>query len=310
MKVQEHPLRDIARVLVYYSVPLIIRLLPAGKEFSLYRLMGRVYKLIARRKVKKLRDNFLEVLSFESEKQVDSEIQNYIENHFVDRLQLFSFPRLNRKNIHNYIHVDNMEMLARMLEKGRGCVIIHGHFGPAQLFIAAIALAGYPITQLGYISREGYSYIGEKVALRKRFDLEEQIPGEIFYTDQFLRPIFNKLRNNEVISNAGDGSLFVDHLGKLVSINFLGKTRPFPVGAVSMAQYNKSVLLPFFINKVPGGNYSGSFGQEIEIEPGPQGTQKAVQEFANLLAMEVRKSPGLWHFWDEFSEADHKAALN
>lgn len=304
MKVNEHPLRDVARVVVYYLVPLLIRLLPAGREFDLYRLMGRLYAFIARGKTAGLRANFSEVLSFADQRQLDLVVRGYIENHFVDRLQLFSFPRLKENNIHKYLRVENMDRLKDSLAKGRGCVIIHGHFGPAQLFIAAIALAGFPITQLGYIAREGYSFIGEKVAVRKRLELEAQIPGEIFYTDRFLRPIFKKLRNNEVISNAGDGTLFGDHLGKQVPVQFLGRTRPFPVGAVSMAQANGAVLLPLFIGRVPGGNYAGSFGQQIKVEPGPDGITKAVQDFANLLAEEVGKSPELWHFWDEFPQAE------
>lgn len=308
MKVREHPLRDVARIAVYYGMPQLVRLLPAGMEFKFYRFLGRLYALIARGKVRHLKNNLLKILPFENEQQVDKVVRGYIENHFVDRLQLFSFPRLSAKNIDKYLRIDNLDKLKESLAKGQGCVIIHGHFGPAQLFIAAIALAGYPITQLGYISREGYSYIGEKVAVRKRLELEAQIPGKIFYTDQFLRPIFQKLKNNEVISNAGDGTLLRDHVGKLVPVAFLGETRPFPIGSVTLAQHSKAELLPLFISKLPGKNYSGRFGRPIKIEPGAEGVGQAVQEFANMLAGEIANSPELWHFWDEFPEVARPTA--
>ncbi len=304
MNVQEHPLRDIARLLVYYGVPPLLRLLPAGTEFKLFQLMGRIYFLMARKKSRHLKSNFRKIFPLKDNEQMDDIVRGYIENHFVDRLQLFSFPRLNEENIHKYIQIDNMTMLRKSLNNGRGCVIIHGHFGPAQLFIAAIALAGFPITQLGYISREGYSYIGEKVALRKRLELESSIPGEIFYTDQFLRPIYKKLKNNEVISNAGDGSLIGENIGKLIPVSFLGEKRMYPIGSVSLAQHAGAVLLPLFISKVPEGRYIGKFGQPITVEPGVKGVEKAVQEFSTLLGNEIRKSPELWHLWDEFPDVE------
>ena len=308
LKTQENPLRDAARIVVYYGMPALVRILPPGVDFALYRAMGRLFAKISRRFRNHVESNLSETFPDLNKGQISGLAEDYFKNHFVDRMQMFSFPGFNEGNINRYVELVNGERLTAALDKGRGCVLIHGHYGPAQLFIACIALAGFPITQVGYMAKRNYSAIGQKVAVGARLRLESCIPGEIFYADKFLRPVIRKLKNNEVVANSGDGTGGGEFIGKHITVPFLGGERPFPVGSVTMAQRTGAELLPLFLSQSTDGRYSVVLDEPIDVLPGEKGITQAVHEFADRFTNQVRSQPALWHFWDEFPKAFESVA--
>lgn len=300
MKVEENILRDVGRLVLYYIFPVLVKILPAGTEFALYRFLGRIFYRISRGKRAIVEKNLSLAFPDRGPDFIQEQTRQYFENHFVDRLQLFSFSRLTEKTIDRYIIFEGMDHLRQALMAGKGSVLVHGHYGPAQLFIAGIALSGFPITQIGYVSREGYSFIGKHVAVKKRLELEAAIPGSIFYADKFMKPIFKKLRYNEVIANAGDGTGGGLELGKSIRLPFLHSERNFPTGSVALAQRTGAALIPLLLSKKSDGRYLGSFQQHIAAGTSKEEMAKAVSDFAGLLENHLTKQPGLWHFWDEF----------
>jgi len=300
MKIKENPIRDLGRIFIYLFFPWFVRLLPPGVDFSLYRLMGRLYCLVGKNKKKVVEENLSNVFPEQDEKFIKKAVVAYFENHFVDRMQLFTFGRLKSSNIRHYIRIENIAMLERSLAKGKGCILIHGHYGPAQLFIAAISLAGFPITQIGYVHKQGYSFIGEKLALPMRFLLESKIPGKIFYADRFIRPVFRCLKKNEIIANAGDGTGGGNMLGRHKIIPFMKRYRAFPTGSVKLAETTGADLLPLFMNIAKDKTYRIRFGEPLKLERGEKDIDSVLRQYAGMFESQVLQNPGMWHFWDEF----------
>ena len=106
-------------------------------------------------------------------------IIKYYENHYVDRLQIFLFPRFNNDNIDQYHTFEGLENLDHALIKKQGCILIHAHIGPTQLPLCALGVKGYPVMQIGLPSDEGLTWIGRHVAFKLRQKYEAQIKASI-----------------------------------------------------------------------------------------------------------------------------------
>ena len=65
-----------------------------------------------------------------------------------NELEVLRYPTLNPSNIHDVCDVLGLEHLDLALNKGRGAILMIGHFGANQMIMPALGHRGYPIHQL------------------------------------------------------------------------------------------------------------------------------------------------------------------
>ena len=265
----------------------------------MYRAMGRAYYLLAPGKRAQLLSNLAALLGERGDlREVAGKC---VENHFVDRYLNFSFSKITKGTLHRYVSIEGLERLDAALARGKGCVLVHAHFGPSQLPLFALGMRGYRVNQVGGPDVWGLSRLGRR-CLRKFREDEKMIPVRIIQAEEFLRPVFECLRNNEVLMTAGDGTGGRRVIGKSAPFRFMGRTITFPIGAASIAARTGAAYIPIFM--VPGGR--GSRYRVIicgEVESAACGaeeravdmTGKFLDEFSGLLG----RYPYMWHFWDE-----------
>jgi KDO2-lipid IV(A) lauroyltransferase len=266
-------------------------------------MMGDIHYCFSRGKKKLLIHNFQTVLGERLNGRPVSELaQNYFRNHYVNQLQIFLFPRFTRKNIGNFHRIEGLEYLEDGLKKGKGCILVHPHFGPAQLPLCALGIMGYPMMQLGLPTDEGLGFIGKKVAFRLRMKYEGKIPAMIISADSFLKPVVKWLKSNKVVMITGDGAGGGKFIGKFIPVDFFGRSAMFPVGAARLAQKTGAMLLPLFTIIEKDNTYKTIIHeplkvncQQQDIESGEAITIKFIKKMENY----VEQYPFLWHFWDE-----------
>ncbi len=152
MIIRESIWRDIARLIVWFPFRWFITSTPSLKEIPIFRLMGKIHYMISPGKQKQLVENLM--LAFGGEKTMSAcnkIARRYLENHYVERMVLFLFPKLNGDNITKYHTFENWEKLERRLAGGRGCILVHAHFGAVHLPLFHIGLMGYDIKQVGLL---------------------------------------------------------------------------------------------------------------------------------------------------------------
>ncbi|MDP8248867.1 MAG: lysophospholipid acyltransferase family protein [Candidatus Tritonobacter lacicola] len=300
MVIGESIIKDIVRPFIWFGLRRLVLLLPAGREFLMYRAMGRAYYLLAPGKRAQLLSNLAALLGERGD--LRSIAGKCVENHFVDRYLNFSFSKITGATLHRYVSIEGLERLDAALARGKGCVLVHAHFGPSQLPLFALGMHGYRVNQVGGPDVRGLSKLG-RYCLKKFREDEKKIPVRIIQSDEFLRPVFDCLKRNEVLMTAGDGTGGRRFIGKSFPFRFMGRILSFPIGAASIAARTGAAYVPIFVEQGKKGScYSVVICPEIQVEKAGSIEETAVlmtEKFLELFSKVLRRYPHLWHFWDE-----------
>jgi len=298
MIVRESLKRDIARLIIWYPVRLLILILPVKISFAFFRLLGRSHYYFKRNALNDLRTNIRRGLHDES--LIEQTIKTYLENHYIDRLHIFTYPRLRRtENLSKVCKITGLNHLESALKNGAGAIIVLGHAGPIQLPLFHLGQSGYSVIQIGLPTGEGLSWIGRNVAFRLRLIYEAMIPARILTANRFLRPLFKHLQKNGVVMMNIDPAGGGKWIGQLSTQKFLGASIPFPLGSAILSCKTGAPILPLSIKKLADSTWFCELHPAYDpVTTGNE--QQFVKNMAEWYQEIVMQDPGLWHFWDEF----------
>lgn len=300
MEVRESIPRDILRLIVWFPLRWIISASPVSLGIAVMRLLGDVHHALSGGGKALLGKNLARMRGVSIDR--GEAVREYFRNHYIDRLLIFIFPRLDAGRVRRLVDIEGLENLDNALRGGRGVVLVHGHFGPVHLPLVALARLGYRMKQIGLPSDEGLSWIGRNVAFRLRLRYESMMGAEIIMADSFLRKAFKWLNGNGVIMITGDGSGTGTRVGRHRAFEFLGHPVLFPVGPALLAEKNGSALIPLFI--VPGEGKPYKIIIERPITSRLEGGEKAedsTRQFVERLERYVSRYPGYMHFLDRYA---------
>lgn len=303
MHTDEGMLRDVARLIVWFPFRWIIQALPVSAGFFTFKVLGNIHYFLSPKKKEYLLKNL--ELAFSLHNFGKNTVRRYLENHYIDRLHIFLYPKLKKTNIDKFIRFKGLEHLDQALLAGKGCILVHGHFGPAQLPLFALGLKGYNIHQLGLPSDEGLSLIGKQVAFKIRQVYEGMIPAKIISADSFLRPLFKHLEANGILMMTGDGTGGDKFVGKFIPVKFLGQDLVFPTGYAALSLKTGAPVLPLFTFRKRFNRFEAVIGKPFRIENDFDSQNRMMQiivQFVQLFEEYVQKYPCHWHFWDKFEK--------
>jgi len=300
MVVQESIVRDIARLFVWYPLRWLEKLIPISWSIELFHRFGKLHARLSKGRKNHLLQQYHQIFNLTTAPVPSHQfVEEYLTMHYLNQLSILFFSKLNRNNIEQYHSFSGLAYLETALKKNRGAILLHAHFGPAQLTLVALGLAGYQTIQIGLQTNDGLSWIGRKVAYRLRLKEEAKIPAQIVSAERYLRPIVRGLHHNALVMTTGDGAGGGKFIGKFIPAKFLGKVFPFSVGGIQISKRTETPILPIFL--VPLGKTKWQTIIEPPL-PAAESMEKQLQPFITLLETYVVKYPGLWRFWDELDK--------
>jgi KDO2-lipid IV(A) lauroyltransferase len=104
------------------------------------------------------RDNLRFVFSGKlSEVQIDRLIREVFRNIGRGAIEFIRLPLIGIHRIDDFVTIEGSEHLRRALDRGRGAILVTGHFGNWELGGAALAMKGYPVTVLAFPQANRYT---------------------------------------------------------------------------------------------------------------------------------------------------------
>ena len=177
-----------------------------------------------------------------SDKEVRSIAMRVFENLAQTLVEFLSFSKIDKKAINNLVKADGLEKLNEVLKKGKGGIILAGHFGNWELLGAYLIMNGYPgRAVVKRIKFEGYN----KLLMR----LRENVGVKAIYRDGSIRGLLNALRRNELIGILPDQD--VDSIDG-VFVDFFGEEAYTPVAPVNIALSTGCAIVPSFMIRENG----------------------------------------------------------
>ncbi len=305
MVFDEHPLKDLYRLMVWGPYRKALEALPPGMEIRVNRRLGRqVYKRSAgRRELLRahLRDGVGE------HPQLDRMVRECFETHFSNQYVGFTFQKVDEQTWPTFLQVMGRHHLDAALERGKGVIIAHPHMSLPQLPLHVLGVIGYPVHQIGGGKPDiQLSATGEKVAAI-RAELEDRIRATLHDGNAYIRPILRALKNNEIVFTACDGTGGGSELGRREVATVLGRQMQLPIFAVWAGLRTGATVLPMvpWRNHSTGAMYVAEIEAPLELSGSakdPAAVQAGLDQLAARIERWLGQHPGDWHFWDKWTD--------
>ncbi|HNV68533.1 MAG TPA: lysophospholipid acyltransferase family protein [Candidatus Ozemobacteraceae bacterium] len=207
---------------------------------------------------------------------------------FLNALEMASIPYLQREELLARIEARGLDHLRAALDRGRGCIILSGHYGLWEMVPPWMSYHGFPMTVV--VRRQNNPHVDEWMEFMR------QAHGPKTTDSGFtLRQILRALKNGESLGlmsdqDAGTKGLFV---------NFLGKEASTVVGPAQIALKTGSPIVPLCLHpqhphphqlEICAPIFPDRYADDLE------GQIRITQAYTDILAEWVRRRPEQW-FW-------------
>lgn len=268
---------------------LIIKGLPSGWIYGFSQGIANIGYFIAR-KQRKIALESLDIAfgqdkSRQEKERIAKDCFVFMAKAGVELVFLLERPQLLKKRV----EIVGKENLTAALSKGKGVILVSGHFGNFPLMLARLSLEGY---KTAGIMRPMRDRRAEKIFLAKR----RQFAVNTIYTQPrkaCVDDCIRSLRNNELLfipidQNFGTGGVFVD---------FFGRKAATATGPVVLAQRTKAEILPCFIVRQKDDTQQIIFESPLFLEEGRTQQETAViniQRLTKIIESYIRRYPEEW----------------
>jgi len=164
-------------------------------------------------------------------------------------IEVISLPKFNKYNIGRYVKCRGLETIDRLIQKGKGGIVLSAHFGNWELLAHYFAIKGYKVNVIARRVRMEYF---ERLldGIRKRNGVN------ILYRDASAKDILKLLKGSEFVGIMPDQDM--DNVSG-VFVDFFDRPAYTPDGPALLNILAGAPIIPCFIVRK-------EFGHEIFIE--------------------------------------------
>ncbi|MBN2373241.1 lysophospholipid acyltransferase family protein [bacterium] len=174
--------------------------------------------------------------------------ESFIENCRF-QMETLLYPHLNKRNIEEMTAIAGIDRLKRVLEDGKGAILLLSHFGNNEIIMPALGYRGFRISQIADRHPPGDLKDAARPTsplrirnMSMRFNRQDALPCRFIPARGPARDAVRTLRDNGILMVTGDG-----RIGKrFMEFPFLGLMARFLTGPVKMGIRNGSPIFPVF----------------------------------------------------------------
>ena len=280
------------RIFLYYLIRLgiwIVNGLPRKVALCFASFAGWCFfYLVARQRKKILRNLRLAWKEEKTEKEIRRIARKVLQNLAMTAVDVIRFPKMTKESLREWIHYeDEFSRINRILDEGKGVIILTAHIGNWELLAASFGVMGYHGAVVGRrIYYEKYNQLVVK--------LRESVRVRTLYRDGSPKDILKVLKANQILGMLADQD--VDSI-EGVFVDFFGQTAYTPVAPVKLAMAAETVIVPGFVIR-EGDHYRLILEEPITPEITQGNKQEAVQKYTErwsaIVEKYIRKYPEQW----------------
>jgi lauroyl/myristoyl acyltransferase len=256
----------------------------AGSLSTLSGLLGRKNESVAREELERC------FVDYPLPRPADEILLDSWHLSLFNELEVLRYPELSPETVDDVCEVVGFEHLDEALSRGKGAIVLIGHYGANQMIMPALGHKDYAMNQLSApptvwaeILKESRTTPAYRRVLQQRWELEQRLPVRHINVFRFMRPALECLHRNEVLGLAFDGG----GGRRWTRVSLLGRDATVSVQPAQLARKTGAVILPTRVWRTPGMSR-----HIIEIE-GPMALPQVVEDGVGL---------GMQAYSDRFSE--------
>jgi lauroyl/myristoyl acyltransferase len=242
----------------FFPFRFVITHLPLAWTFALATLASRIiYPLTpGKRNIIAEETRILYGKRFHKDK-VKTVVKKSYDIYFKRIFENLMFGAFSKEQWERFITIEGLDILDSALERGKGVILLLGHFGSFLLPLPVLGYRGYTVCQLagGPLLDKGAMH---KTLFQLRQKQTKKMPFRFIQTDQYLGPVVRALKQNHIIVIAFDGRT----AKQWVQIPFFNRIAQFSPGPFKLAMRTGATILPTFVVREEQGNK-----QKVIFEP-------------------------------------------
>jgi KDO2-lipid IV(A) lauroyltransferase len=208
------------------------------------------------------------------------------ENLGMVAVELINFPKISAANIDRFVTIKGTDILEAAFRKGKGVIILTGHFGNWELLAMTLRVKGYPGVAIG---RRIYFHKYDKYLnrLRKLHDVN------IIYRDESPKKILRVLKDNKIMGILADQD--VDSVDG-VFVNFFDRPAYTPTAPVALAMATGAEIIPSFMIR-RGLRHTFIMEKPVELVDTGDKTYDMVrntQAWSDIFESYIKRYPEQW----------------
>ncbi|MBN1504535.1 MAG: lysophospholipid acyltransferase family protein [Candidatus Eisenbacteria bacterium] len=281
--------RKTSHFFVYLLVLGIVKLaqaLPHGAALRFGSWLGRFAFSVARMRRRIATDNLRAAFPDHPATELERIARRTYRNLGMSLVEYARLPVTTAEQMAERISVRGFEHFDAALERGKGAVLVTGHFGSWELMGARLKSQGYPVNFL----------VGEQsnAAVDKLMnDLRKSQGIGIISMGASMRNVLKALKQNQFVAmlsdqDAGSRGVFVD---------FLGRPASTPFGPASFAVRTGAALICGFMVREGLSRHRVTLEAPLLPVEGAGDEEESLrltQEYTSLLERYVRDKPDHW----------------
>ncbi len=264
----------------------LTQLLPHEWALRLGSLLGRVAFSVIRVRRGVVLDNLQAAFPEKSRSELLVIARDTYRNAAMSMVEYARLPVTTHEQMKRRIQFEGVESFDKAIARGRGAVLITGHFGSWELMGASFIALGYKVSFL----------VGEQ----KNKAVDDLMNGlrrskgiGIISMGASMRQVLKALKSNQFVAmlsdqDAGSHGVFVD---------FLGRPASTPFGPASFAVRTGACIVPGFILREGLSNHRVVLEEPILPAEGANEKEESLrltQEYTRALERHVRERPDHW----------------
>ncbi len=288
--------KDAIALVVSEATAVAIPRMPPRLRLGAGSLIGRARSILSRGDRRRLERELHRSLGAQVTGDPDLIARCY-RNIWLDGVETHLFPRLDSSNIDQFVLLEGEDNLEAALDRGKGVLLLIGHFGLNTLTMAGLGHRGYTINQISAPPTVWREILGSDnvnpFAFRRAsrtWRNEQALPAQHISVFGFLRPVFKALRRNEILCIAVDGGG-----GKSwTRVRFLDRDCTVSAGPASLALRTGAAIVPAVVLRRDDGRHTLVMEPVLEVEKTGDreaDENKVAQDFMCILERWIREYP-------------------
>jgi KDO2-lipid IV(A) lauroyltransferase len=208
-----HLVKDVGGLALYDIGPRVVKRMSRSQLLLLAEQLGDLIRRSSPGDVALMKQELDQTLGDEPfDESADELVKRAYRLRMFNELEVLRYPVLNERTIQTTAFLEGRENLDKALERGKGAIIMIGHFGANQMIMPALGYSGYGMHQISAPPTEWIKIRTDgrvnKVWIRvqeRRWALEQTLPAKHIHVFGFLRPAYTCLEENQLLGLAFDG---------------------------------------------------------------------------------------------------------
>ena len=280
-------MRDRLEFILFSFFGFVIRLMPLPLVQSFGRFLGSFAYLVFQERRTIAIDNLVHAFPGKGRKEIKKIALGAFRNYGISISEFLWFPKLTPQRLRKFVRYLNVDVIGQAYEKGKGVILMSGHFGNWELFVLSTAhFSGYPLTAI--VQNQRNRYVNEVINRYRCVWGNSVVPMELS-----VREVLRKLSEGQAVAMLADQSapkegLFVSYFGRPAA------THRGP--AIFSLRTGAPILMEFLIRK-ENGKYEAIL-EEVRKDDLDGYNEENVAELTRrhvaLLEKYVRMYPDQW----------------